>query len=118
MEEHRPPSGPDQPGNRDSAAVRAELVAALAAAHSIQRAAPVELRAALAQRQQRTATSAEGKDAGLLIEAKLLYSGAPGRAHRERERIRRDVDTQVACLHFLRFGECTDTHTQRRGTPD
>src|SRR5579863_1937486 len=53
MDKRRPTTGADQPRNRNAAAVGAELIAALSAAHPVSRAAPVELRPAFAQAEQR-----------------------------------------------------------------
>src|SRR5690242_820779 len=49
VDEHRPPRGPDEPGDGYTAAVRAQLVSALTAPHAIGGATAVELWPALAE---------------------------------------------------------------------
>src|SRR5947209_4893017 len=47
VKEHRPPRGSDQPGDRHASAMCPELISPLAADHSVDRAATIELRTAL-----------------------------------------------------------------------
>ena len=65
MDEHRPAGGADQPGHGHPPAVRPQPVSALAAPHPIDRAAAIELRAALAQAEDRAVAQVEGERAGL-----------------------------------------------------
>ncbi len=59
MNEHGPAFGADQPGHGHAAAVSAQTVPALAAAHAIDRAATIELAAAFAQAENRAGAQAE-----------------------------------------------------------
>src|SRR6185437_7466968 len=74
VNEDRPAGGADQPGNRDPTAVRAETVAALAAAHRVVIAATVELRTTFAEAEQRSIAGEEGEAAGRGIDLELLDS--------------------------------------------
>src|SRR5262245_36009108 len=105
MEIHRPSFGADHPGNRDAAAIRTELVTALPAAHSIDGAAPVELRTALAKSQQGTRAGAERKDASSLIEPKFLNGCAFSGSNRKRKRFGSDANSQVSNHIIPRAGK-------------
>jgi hypothetical protein len=52
MKEERPAAGPDDPGNGHTAAMRPQLIPALAASHAIDRSAAIELRSAFTEAEQ------------------------------------------------------------------
>ena len=64
----------NHPLNRHAPAVRAQLVAALAAAHAIGRSASIELRAAFAQAEQRRVGELEAHGTGLAIDRSAVES--------------------------------------------
>ena len=76
MDEHRPAAGVDQPLHRHAAAMRAQLVAALAATGADRRSAAIELRSALAEAEHRTAAEEKRHGAGFLIDAQPLHDAA------------------------------------------
>src|SRR5882672_10237584 len=96
MDEHRPAGGPDEPRNGHAPAVRAKLEAALSAAHAIGASATVELRTARAETEQRRVSEREGYGAGLLVDAELLDRLSVLGFHSDGERIRRELDGQLA----------------------
>jgi hypothetical protein len=76
-----------------------QAVSALSTAHAIERAAAIELLAALAQAENRALTQAEGKAAGSLIELQFLRGAAVRALDPDRERARLDTDTRLAAIH-------------------
>ena len=101
VDEHRPAARADQPGDGDASAVRAKLVAALPAAHAVVGSAPVELRAAFAETEQRRLACRERNGARLRIDPQPLDGFA---ADGEPERVGREVDAQRAVLNGPRAG--------------
>jgi hypothetical protein len=95
MDEERPPRRSDQPRDRDAAAVGAEAVTALAAAHAVLIATTVELRTAFAEAEERCGAREEGHRARCSIDFQALDGGVAV-ADRERERLGREVDRELA----------------------
>ena len=61
VDEHRPAAGADEPGDGHASAVRPELVAARPLRIAVDRPAPIELRAALAEAEHRPLSQAEAQ---------------------------------------------------------
>ena len=92
------PLGADEPLDRRARAVRRELVAALAVAHRIGRALAIELRAALAEAEQRALGSRNDMPGAAASNVEALHDGAAIRRRRaclgcgldqQRRRVRR-----------------------------
>ena len=101
MDEHAPPVGADQPLDRRARAVGLELVAALAVAHAVGLALAIELRAALAEAEQRPLRQEERHVRRLRVERQPLHGHAGGRLDVERRRLRREAHGQVPGAHGL-----------------
>src|SRR5262249_37182657 len=115
VDEHRPAGGPDQPRYGHAPAVGAKLVAALSAAHAVRAPAAVELRAACAEAQQRSVAEREGHHSGLLVDAELLDQLAILGLYQDGERIRRELDSQLAAADA--FDTHERAHTGGRRSP-
>src|SRR6266700_7132243 len=102
MKKHGPSCCPDEPRDGYASTVRTQLVAALAATHSVGRTATVELWAAFSQPQQRGISSDEGDNARLLIHFDLLDTLAVRRLDREGEGLRRNTNRKIAGFENLR----------------
>src|SRR5579863_7554949 len=103
MEEDSPPGGPKEKLDRNPGAMRTEVIAALAAGHGIDLAAPVELRASLSQPKQEPACDIEFHGAGILIDRDLLYETFIGPSNLDDQRMRRNRDGQISGTDRLRL---------------
>src|SRR5207248_140790 len=72
------------------------LVAALAAPHAIGGAAPIELRPAFAETEERTVAERERQHAALRVDAKLLHAPAVLAVDTNRQRIIGKMNDEVA----------------------
>ena len=114
MDEHAPPVGADQPLNRRARAVGLELVPALAVAHAIGLALAIELRAALAETEERPLRQEERHVRRLRVEHQPLHGHAGGRLDVERRRLRGEAHGQVPGAHRLeRLGHSPGRHAFR-----
>ena len=96
MDEHAPAVGPHQPLDGHAAAMRPELVAALAIAHAIHRPLAIELRAAFAKAEQRPLWQLK-REARLLRAENQALDGLPFRVvDVDGRRIRGVADVQRA----------------------
>ncbi len=103
MDEHRPSARADQPRDGHAPAMRAQLVAALAAPHAIGRPAAVELRTTFAEPQDRSIAQRECHRAGLRNRrAAAAPRDRPCAATRNGQRLFRDVDDEIADVRGIR----------------
>src|SRR5262249_10779303 len=72
MEVQSPAGGADEPGNGHAAAMRSQLVSALAVAHLVLGSAPVELRAAFTKTEEMRISDQKRDGASFGIDRKLL----------------------------------------------
>ena len=101
MDEHPPAVGAHEPLDRHAAAMRAELIAALAVAHAVGLTLAIELRPALAEAEERTLRQQERHVRRLRVERQPLDGPAGRRLDVERGRLRREAHGQVPRAHGL-----------------
>src|SRR5262249_8040547 len=108
VDEHGPAARADQPRDRHFPAERAQLVAALSAAHAVDVAAAIEARTAFAEPEDRGAAGLKRKTARGWIDLQHLYAW-----NRERERLGRELDRNAARLDGLRLRICAELCDRR-----
>ena len=101
VNEHRPTARSDQPLDRQAPAVRSQHVSALSASHAVQRAAAIELRAALPEAEQRLIAQKERQRTGLAIEAEMLHQAPIAGLDMDGQRIGREFYHDIAALDSL-----------------
>ena len=94
--------------------MRPQAVSALPAPHPVDRASAIELRAALAQAQDRTVAQVEGERAVLVVDPDLLDELAVPGLDADRQRVGRDRDPSVAHVNRARLAR--GRHAQARRT--
>src|SRR3954454_6962858 len=95
--------------------MRAKLVAALAAAHPVDVASPVELRSTLAQSEDWGIAGLEAEGAGSGVGFELLNHAGPFRFHANGQRIRRELYREIAA--FYGAGTSEGPQSRRGLTP-
>src|SRR5215472_4135479 len=95
MDEQRPAARTNKPLNRHAAPVRTQLISTLTVAHLIHDAAPVELRAAFAEAEQRRVPGEEMHGA-VRVDSQILGDRSPRAGYPDADRRGRGGDGQVA----------------------
>src|SRR5439155_1531292 len=120
MDEHRPSARSDDPLHGHTPAVRAQLVAALAAPHAIDRPPAIELRSAFAEPEQQAVIQGESNRAAFRIDAQTLNRATVARrnvdetGHRVGRARGREAHDQIAALDASLRGQRSDTRRGRR----
>src|SRR5262245_53712924 len=109
MSEDRPTASPYQPLNGHTPAVRAQLITALSVSIVVRRAAPVELRPALAKAERRFVIQHEIERAGLWVRMKLLHKPPVLGFDANSQRVGRELHHQIAAANLTRARQARDT---------
>ena len=113
VNEHRPTARSDQPLDRQAPAVRSQHVSALSASHAVQRAAAIELRAALPEAEQRLIAQKERQRTGLAIEAEMLHQAPIPSLDMDGQRIGREFYRDISALDSFLTDKSSEARPRR-----
>src|SRR6185312_3333701 len=104
MNEHRPAVGSHEPLNRGASSVRRQAVAALSDDHGIGLSLAIELRASLAEAEQRSVSEGERHAGRRCVEREILNDRATGGLDSNPRRVVGYRDEQITGLHACKVG--------------